>query len=155
MRVNVQLIDGVTGNHLWADRFDKPLADLFDMQDEIVSHLTNQVRPELIAVEAERAEHEANPDSLDYYFRGAAAFNKGRRDNLSEPVSFSRRPSSSTRPISTRSSVRRGSMSFLAQSMPATTALSGLRRPRRCCSRGSPSSRATTGPISGWDTSRS
>jgi TolB-like protein/class 3 adenylate cyclase len=82
MRVNVQLIDGVTGNHLWADRFDKPLADLFDMQDEIVSHLANQLRPELIAVEAQRSERETNPDSMDYYFRGVAAFNKGRRDNL-------------------------------------------------------------------------
>ena len=37
MRVNVQLIDAETGNHLWAERFDKPLADLFDMQDEIVA----------------------------------------------------------------------------------------------------------------------
>ncbi len=82
MRVNVQLIDGVTGNHLWADRFDKPLADLFDMQDEIVSHLANQLRPELIAVEAQRSERETNPDSMDYYFRGVASFNKGRRDNL-------------------------------------------------------------------------
>ena len=37
MRVNVQLIDAETGSHLWAERFDKPLADLFDMQDEIVA----------------------------------------------------------------------------------------------------------------------
>ena len=84
MRVNVQLIDGVTGNHLWADRFDKPLADLFDMQDEIVSQLANQLRPELIAVEAQRAELEPNPNSMDYYFRGVAAFNKGRLDNLTQ-----------------------------------------------------------------------
>ena len=84
MRVNVQLIDGVTGNHLWADRFDKPIADLFDMQDEIVSQLANQLRPELIAVEAQRAELEPNPDSMDYYFRGVAAFNKGRLDNLTQ-----------------------------------------------------------------------
>jgi TolB-like protein/class 3 adenylate cyclase/Flp pilus assembly protein TadD len=84
MRVNVQLIDGVTGNHLWADRFDKPIADLFDMQDEIVSQLANQLRPELIAVEAQRAELEPNPDSMDYYFRGVAAFNKGRIDNLTQ-----------------------------------------------------------------------
>jgi TolB-like protein/class 3 adenylate cyclase len=82
MRVNVQLIDGVTGNHLWADRFDKPMADLFDMQDEIVSHLTNQLRAELIAAEAVRAERETNPDSMDYYFRGVAVFNKGRLENL-------------------------------------------------------------------------
>ena len=37
LRVNVQLIDSGTGNHLWAERFDKPMADLFEMQDEIVS----------------------------------------------------------------------------------------------------------------------
>ena len=37
VRINVQLIDAATSNHMWADRFDKPLADLFDMQDEIVS----------------------------------------------------------------------------------------------------------------------
>ena len=41
LRVNVQLIDAETGNHLWAERFDKPVADLFDMQDEIVSRLAN------------------------------------------------------------------------------------------------------------------
>ena len=82
MRVNVQLIDGTTGNHLWADRFDKPMADLFDMQDEIVSRLANQLRGELIEVEAQRAEQEPHPDSLDYYFRGVATFNKGRLDNI-------------------------------------------------------------------------
>ena len=43
MRVNVQLIDAETGNHLWAERFDKPLADLFDMQDEIVARLARRV----------------------------------------------------------------------------------------------------------------
>ena len=42
MRVNVQLIDAETGNHLWAERFDKPLADLFDMQDEIVARLARR-----------------------------------------------------------------------------------------------------------------
>jgi TolB-like protein len=39
MRINVQLLDAATGGHLWAERFDKPLADLFDMQDEIVARL--------------------------------------------------------------------------------------------------------------------
>ncbi len=82
MRVNVQLIDAITGNHLWADRFDKPMADLFDMQDEIVSHLANQLRPELIATEARRAEQEANPDSVDLYFQGVQWFNKGRIENI-------------------------------------------------------------------------
>ncbi len=44
MRVNVQLIDAETGNHLWAERFDKPLADLFDMQDEIAARLVARAR---------------------------------------------------------------------------------------------------------------
>jgi TolB-like protein/class 3 adenylate cyclase/Flp pilus assembly protein TadD len=82
MRVNVQLIDALTGNHLWADRFDKPMADLFDMQDEIVSQLANQMRPELLAAEARRAEQEADPDSVDLYFQGVQWFNKGGPDNI-------------------------------------------------------------------------
>src|SRR5208337_3084466 len=52
MRVNVQLIDAGTGNHLWAERFDKPLADLFDMQDEIVARLAGALNTELVAAEA-------------------------------------------------------------------------------------------------------
>ena len=82
MRINVQLIDAVTGNHLWADRFDKPMADLFDMQDEIVSQLANQLRPELIAAEAKRADTVADPDSVDLYFQGVQQFNKGGVDNI-------------------------------------------------------------------------
>ena len=56
LRVNVQLIDAETGNHLWAERFDKPVADLFDMQDEIVARLANTLNAELVAAEARRAE---------------------------------------------------------------------------------------------------
>ena len=82
MRVNVQLIDAITGNHLWADRFDKPMGDLFDMQDEIVSQLANQLRPELLAVEAKRAETVADPDFVDLYFQGVQWFNKGGPDNI-------------------------------------------------------------------------
>jgi hypothetical protein len=44
MRVNVQLIDAGSGNHLWADHFDKPLADLFDLQDEIVARLAGALK---------------------------------------------------------------------------------------------------------------
>jgi adenylate cyclase len=54
VRVNVQLVDAQTGAHLWAERFDKPVADLFDMQDEIVARLTNQLGAELVSAEARR-----------------------------------------------------------------------------------------------------
>jgi TolB-like protein/class 3 adenylate cyclase len=85
MRVNVQLIDAESGNHLWADRFDKPVADLFDMQDEIVARLANALNTQLIIAEAQRAEHAPNPDSMDLYFRGMSAYNRGLTpDNLSE-----------------------------------------------------------------------
>ena len=77
MRVNVQLIDAETGSHLWAERFDKPVADLFDMQDEIVSRLANRLEHELLRAEAWRAERSANPDSMDHYFLGLAVYNEG------------------------------------------------------------------------------
>lgn len=77
LRVNVQLIDVETGSHLWAERFDKPIGDLFDMQDEIVSRLANTLNAELIKAEARRAERSARPDAMDLYFQGRAFLNKG------------------------------------------------------------------------------
>jgi TolB-like protein len=77
LRVNVQLIDAETGNHLWAERFDKPVADLFDMQDEIVSRLANTLDAELIAAEARRAERSMHPDAMDLVFQGSSWTNKG------------------------------------------------------------------------------
>ncbi len=78
LRVNVQLVDAETGNHLWAERFEKPIADLFDMQDEIVSRLANTLNAQLIEAEARRAERSLHPDAMELYFQGMACFNKGR-----------------------------------------------------------------------------
>jgi TolB-like protein/class 3 adenylate cyclase len=77
LRVNVQLIDAETGNHLWAERFDTPIADLFEMQDEIVSRLANTLDAQLIAAEARRAERSLHPDAMDLVFQGRGWFNKG------------------------------------------------------------------------------
>jgi len=77
LRVNVQLIAAETGSHLWAERFDKPVADLFDLQDEIVSRLANTLNTQLIEAEARRAEHSLHPDAMDLVFQGAACANKG------------------------------------------------------------------------------
>jgi TolB-like protein/class 3 adenylate cyclase len=77
LRVNVQLIDVETGNHLWAERFDKPIADLFDMQDEIVSGLANELNAQLIEAEARRAECSLHPDAMDLSFQGNSCWNKG------------------------------------------------------------------------------
>ena len=89
MRVNVQLIDAEAGSHLWAERFDKPLADLFDMQDEIVARLASALNGQLVAAEARRAEKAPNPDSMDLYFQAMVWYNKGRTpDNLAQARSF-------------------------------------------------------------------
>ena len=89
MRVNVQLIDAETGNHLWAERFDKPLADLFDMKDEIVARLAGALNTQLVTAEARRAEQTPNPDSMDLYFQGLAWHNKGMTpDNVAQARSF-------------------------------------------------------------------
>ena len=77
MRVNVQLIDAETGSHLWAERFDKPPADLFDMQDEIVARLAGALNTELVAAEARRSERASNLNSMDLYFQALAWLNKG------------------------------------------------------------------------------
>jgi TolB-like protein len=77
LRVNVQLADAETGAYIWADRFDKPLSDLFDMQDEIVSRLANQLGAELVTAEARRADRAPHPNSMDLYFQGMACANRG------------------------------------------------------------------------------
>ncbi len=78
MRVNVQFVDAETGSHLWAERFDKPLTDLFDMQDEIVGRLANALSAQLAAVEARHAEQAPNPDSMDLFFQGLSWLHRGR-----------------------------------------------------------------------------
>ena len=104
MRVNVQLIDAETSNHLWAERFDKPLADLFDMQDEIVARLASALNAHLVVAEARRAEQAPNPDSMDLYFQAMAWFNKGRAPTiLHKRASFSTARSPPIPTISTRS----------------------------------------------------
>jgi TolB-like protein/DNA-binding SARP family transcriptional activator len=89
MRVNVQLIDAESSSHLWSDRFDKPLADLFDMQDEIVARLANALNTQLVTAEARRGEQAPNPDSMDLYFQGMGWINKGITvDNLAHARGF-------------------------------------------------------------------
>jgi TolB-like protein/Tfp pilus assembly protein PilF len=77
LRVNVQLIDVESASHLWAERFDKPLADIFEMQDEIVTRLARALDLHLIAAEARRSERAVDPDSMDFYFQGQAVVNRG------------------------------------------------------------------------------
>ena len=77
MRVNVQLIDVESGSHLWAERFEEAVADLFALQDEIVARLANALPVQLVAAEARRAERAPTPNSMDLYFQGMSWIYKG------------------------------------------------------------------------------
>jgi len=75
VRVNAQLIDAETGAHLWAERFDRDIGDLFALQGEITSRIANALNLELMRAEAARPTD--NPNAMDYIFKGRAALAKG------------------------------------------------------------------------------
>jgi adenylate cyclase len=72
VRVNAQLIDAQSGAHLWADRFEEDVADLFKLQDQVVARLANSLGIELVKAEAQRDERIAHPDAFDLTMRGRA-----------------------------------------------------------------------------------
>jgi adenylate cyclase len=74
VRVNAQLIDATTGAHIWADRFEDDVADLFKLQDEVVARLANSLGYELVKAEAKNSVGSKNPDAIDLELRGRALF---------------------------------------------------------------------------------
>ena len=93
LRITGQLIDTATGAHLWADRFDGTMADIFDLQDQITASVIGAVAPRLEQAEIERAKRKPTEslDAYDHYLRGMAAFNRfGRAANREALESFSR-----------------------------------------------------------------
>ena len=91
-RINVQLADTETGANLWAERFDKTVTGLFEVQDEIVSRLANELEAQLTEQEARRAERSPHPSSMELYFQGKALLNKGWIEEYLAParVNFER-----------------------------------------------------------------
>jgi adenylate cyclase len=71
VRVNAQLIDAESGAHLWADRFEQDMADLFKLQDEVVARLANSLGYALMSAEAKRGSRSKNPDVIDLTMRGS------------------------------------------------------------------------------------
>ena len=69
VRVNAQLIDGETGAHLWADRFEEDFIDLFKLQDQVVARIANSLRVELVNAESHRPRPQ-NIDAVDLTMRG-------------------------------------------------------------------------------------
>lgn len=78
IRITAQLIDVTTGHHVWAEKYDRELTDIFDLQDEITQRIAATVVPELDKVEQKRAgaKHTSNLDSWDFYLRGLSFIHK-------------------------------------------------------------------------------
>jgi adenylate cyclase len=77
VRVNAQLIDAASGAHLWAERFEEDLADLFKLQEQIVARLGNTLGIELVRAEAEKSARSTSPDAVDLTMRGWATVWQG------------------------------------------------------------------------------
>ncbi len=77
VRVNAQLIDAASGAHLWAERFEEDIADLFKLQDQVVARLGNTLGFELVRAEASKSARSTNPDAIDLTMRGWAVLWQG------------------------------------------------------------------------------
>jgi TolB-like protein/DNA-binding winged helix-turn-helix (wHTH) protein/Tfp pilus assembly protein PilF len=87
LRVNAQLIDAETGAHLWAERFDRKIGELFTLQNDITSRIAVALNLELIGAEAGRPTE--RPDALDYILRARAALLKPPGpDNYTEAITL-------------------------------------------------------------------
>jgi TolB-like protein len=88
VRITGQLIDTATGAHLWADRFDGGLEDIFELQDEITASVVSAMGPKLEQAEIERAKRKPTEslDCYDYLLRGMASVYKWTDNDINEAL---------------------------------------------------------------------
>ena len=88
VRITGQMIDASTGIHLWADRFDGPLQDIFDLQDRVTAKVIGEIAPRLEQVEIERAKRKQteNLDAYDYYLRALASLHEWTNESNVEAL---------------------------------------------------------------------
>jgi TolB-like protein len=88
VRITGQLIDTTTGAHIWADRFDGTLDDIFELQDQVASSVAGAIEPKLRLAEVERAKRKPTEslDAYDLYLRALAQNYKKTREGMAEAV---------------------------------------------------------------------
>ena len=88
VRITGQLIDTATGAHLWADRFDGGLEDIFDLQDDVTASVVSAMAPKLEQAEIARAKRKPTEslDSYDYFLRGMASVYQWTCDDIGEAL---------------------------------------------------------------------
>jgi adenylate cyclase len=93
LRVTAQLVEAETGNHVWAERYDRDLADIFAVQDEITERVVAAIEPELYAAENIRSQRKP-PESLDAWecvIRALSRIGQGTRESVEEAERLCRR----------------------------------------------------------------
>jgi adenylate cyclase len=88
VRITGQLIDAANGAHLWADRFEGSVNDIFELQDQVTASVVGAIAPKLELAEIERAKRKLTEslDAYDYYLRGTASAHQFARDANSEAL---------------------------------------------------------------------
>jgi TolB-like protein len=90
VRITGQLVDAVTGAHLWADRFDGALEDVFDLQDRVASSVFVAIEPKVRQAEIERSHRKPTEslDAYDYFLRGLASFHLATQEGIGRALEF-------------------------------------------------------------------
>ncbi|MFJ4433390.1 winged helix-turn-helix domain-containing tetratricopeptide repeat protein [Pseudomonas sp. NPDC089395] len=90
VRITGQLIDATRGAHIWAERFEGTLDDIFELQDQIAESVVGAIAPQLERAEIERAKHKPTESlcAYDYYLRGTAKLHDGTREAVQEALSL-------------------------------------------------------------------
>ena len=88
IRINGQLIDAASGTHLWADRFDGALEDVFDLQDRVTASVVGAIAPKLELAEIERAKGKPTGSltAYDFYLRGLANMHRDTRESSDQAL---------------------------------------------------------------------
>jgi TolB-like protein/class 3 adenylate cyclase len=88
VRITGQLIDASTGSHLWADRFDGAIEDVFDLQDQVTAKVVGAIAPKLEQAEIERAKRKPTQslDAYDYFLRGMASVHQWTQESNDEAL---------------------------------------------------------------------
>ena len=90
VRITAQLIDTSVGTHLWADRYDGSLEDIFDLQDQVTASVVGAIVPKLEQAEIERARRKPTHslDAYDHYLRGIASLHQYTKDAVNDALQF-------------------------------------------------------------------
>jgi TolB-like protein len=88
VRITSQLIDSENGAHIWADRLDGALENIFELQDQVTENVVGAITPQLERAEIERAKQKPTDslDAYDHYLRGMTNLHRGTRESIDEAL---------------------------------------------------------------------